>query len=533
MAPRRKALMTLLKLTDLAVVTAALVISVAVDSNGKAITGWPAVLEMRVSLRNFLFVGAYLVAWHFILKMRGLYNSYRLSPASRELGDIAIAVLVAAAPLLPLSFFIGFDHLDERDAITFGVVSFVALGIERRLLRAVARRARGWGRNLREVIIVGDESCALDAAVKLVQREGLGYRVIEILGTGSVSPDASDGDGAYLDGNALVSGNGHARPAARGYANGNGRNGNRRNGNGRNGNGNRHATTSAHASAHGRGPESVLHKLEELLAQQPIDEVFLAMPLDRTQPLLQPLISLCEEQGTTLRVVASLAVLDWSRAAIDTLAGQPVLTISSGPPDTLRLVVKRALDLGVATVGLALFLPLFIAIAIAVRLDSKGPVFFAQDRVGLNRRRFKALKFRTMIDGAELLQPQLEPLNEAEGPVFKIEADPRVTRVGRVLRRLSLDELPQLVNVLVGDMSLVGPRPLPVRDVSRIDVRWHKRRFSVKPGITCLWQINSREPKFDEWIRADMEYIDNWSLALDLKILAKTLPAVISGQGAH
>jgi lipopolysaccharide/colanic/teichoic acid biosynthesis glycosyltransferase len=131
------------------------------------------------------------------------------------------------------------------------------------------------------------------------------------------------------------------------------------------------------------------------------------------------------------------------------------------------------------------------------------------------------------------MQAALEPLNEADGPVFKIENDPRVTRIGKWLRRLSLDELPQLVNVLKGEMSLVGPRPLPVRDVSRIDVRWHKRRFSVKPGITCLWQVNSRLPKFDEWIRSDMEYIDNWSLALDLKILVKTIPAVLSGQGAH
>jgi exopolysaccharide biosynthesis polyprenyl glycosylphosphotransferase len=210
-----------------------------------------------------------------------------------------------------------------------------------------------------------------------------------------------------------------------------------------------------------------------------------------------------------------------------------VLTIRAGAPDPVGLFFKRVIDLVGATIGLILLSPIFLIVALLIKLDSRGPVFFWQDRVGQNRRRFPAYKFRTMVVGAEKMQAALEPLNEAQGPVFKIANDPRVTRVGYWLRKLSIDELPQLVNVLKGEMSLVGPRPLPVRDVDRIDVRWHRRRFSVKPGITCLWQVNSREPQFDDWVRSDMEYIDNWSLALDLKILAKTIPAVISGQGAH
>jgi exopolysaccharide biosynthesis polyprenyl glycosylphosphotransferase len=279
---------------------------------------------------------------------------------------------------------------------------------------------------------------------------------------------------------------------------------------------------------------AVVARVESLLEQTPIDEIFVALPLDAaSQPLVAKLLAMCEEEGITVRVMAHLASLSWAHAIPDELGGQPLLTIYTGPTETSALLVKRLIDIIGALVGLVLFAPLLPFVALAVKLDSTGPVFFAQERVGLNRRRFRACKFRTMIEGAETKQAELEPLNEAEGPVFKIENDPRVTRLGQWLRRTSIDELPQLFNVLRGDMSLVGPRPLPVRDVNRIDVRWHKRRFSVKPGITCLWQVNCREPKFDEWIRQDMEYIDNWSLGLDLQILAKTIPAVLSGHGAH
>ena len=144
------------------------------------------------------------------------------------------------------------------------------------------------------------------------------------------------------------------------------------------------------------------------------------------------------------------------------------------------------------------------------------------------------LKFRTMVDGADRLQHMLEGLNEADGPVFKIKKDPRITRVGKILRRFSIDEFPQLINVLLGDMSLVGPRPLPVRDVERIDIRWQKRRFSIKPGLTCLWQVSGRSDiGFNEWVRLDLDYIDRWSLGLDLLILLKTIPAVFKGPGAY
>ena len=170
---------------------------------------------------------------------------------------------------------------------------------------------------------------------------------------------------------------------------------------------------------------------------------------------------------------------------------------------------------------------------IAIKLTSEGPVLFLQERIGLNKRRFKIYKFRTMIPNAERLMRSLESKNEASGPVFKIKDDPRITPVGRFLRRSSIDELPQLLNVLRGDMSLVGPRPLPVRDYEGFSEDWQRRRFSVTPGITCLWQVNGRsDVSFEEWMLLDLKYLDEWSLWLDLKILAKTVPAVLKGAGA-
>jgi exopolysaccharide biosynthesis polyprenyl glycosylphosphotransferase len=196
-------------------------------------------------------------------------------------------------------------------------------------------------------------------------------------------------------------------------------------------------------------------------------------------------------------------------------------------------MIKRTLDCLLSGTLLVIFSPLFFVVAVLVKLTSPGPIFFCQIRVGLNKRKFNIYKFRTMVANAEQLQDQLLSMNEMSGPVFKIERDPRVTPLGRVLRNTSIDELPQLFNVLKGDMSLVGPRAMSLRDYQLFDKDWQRRRFSVKPGITCLWQIHGRNSiPFEEWMELDMQYIDTWSLWLDLKILVQTVPAVLRGNGA-
>jgi len=223
-----------------------------------------------------------------------------------------------------------------------------------------------------------------------------------------------------------------------------------------------------------------------------------------------------------------------SQTTLDEFHGRPMLVFSSTPGASWQGVAKQILDsVGALLLATVLAVPMLF-VALLIKLTSPGPVFFRQQRAGLNGKPFTMLKFRSMITDAEQRRHELAVLNEMSGPVFKVTNDPRVTGIGRILRKFSIDEFPQLINVLKGEMSLVGPRPLPVDEVRRFDDLAHRRRLSVKPGITCLWQVSGRNNvrDFRDWVRLDLEYIDNWSLWLDLKILFRTIPVVLLGTGA-
>ena len=241
---------------------------------------------------------------------------------------------------------------------------------------------------------------------------------------------------------------------------------------------------------------------------------------------------LCEELGVTARVVLNFFPHSISRVELHELDGFPLLSFSTTPTNEALMFVRRILDVFLASVLAILTLPITIATAVLIKVTSPGPVLFKQERSGLNGRVFVMYKFRSMTDNSEQLRFELETLNEMDGPVFKSSRDPRITVIGKIIRRFSVDELPQLYNVLRGDMSLVGPRPPLPQEVARY-ARWQRRRLSMKPGMTCLWQISGRnEVSFDDWMKLDLTYIDNWSLLLDLKILLKTVPVVLLGRGA-
>ncbi|MEM7220384.1 MAG: sugar transferase [Pseudomonadota bacterium] len=289
-----------------------------------------------------------------------------------------------------------------------------------------------------------------------------------------------------------------------------------------------------------RGPEEVeglrvyrgSHWIREILETHVIDEVVVCLPRSLIGSL-QQVVAQCEEQAICLRFMADLYDIESDNVSLQKVGDVPMLTIEPVALDERNLLLKRMFDLLASAVALTLLAPFFALVAAAIKLDSKGPVFFVQRRVGLNKRTFPMIKFRSMREDAEAIMAKIEHLNEAAGPIFKMEDDPRVTRIGKLMRRTSIDELPQLFNVFCGHMSLVGPRPMSMRDVGQFSLAIQRRRFSVRPGLACLREISGRSKlSFDKWLELDLKYIDEWSLRLDFKILIYLIPVVLRGEGA-
>lgn len=290
-------------------------------------------------------------------------------------------------------------------------------------------------------------------------------------------------------------------------------------------------------------------RLAEVLRRTPVDEVLVTLPIKSCYDQIQATFRTCEEAGVTVSLCGDLFGTHMPgssdspshRVSVHGTVSAPTwgparsvprLTYRPVPHSRLGLGSKRVVDVVGATIALTILAVPMILIAIAVKLTSRGPILFRQERCGLNHRTFRMLKFRTMVKNAEAMKRELEHLNEQEGPVFKIARDPRITPIGRFLRKFSLDELPQFFNVLRGEMSLVGPRPPIPKEVEKYEW-WQRRRLSMKPGLTCLWQVSGRNKiSFRRWMELDLEYIDHWSLWLDLKLIVKTVPAVLFGRGA-
>jgi len=419
-----------------------------------------------------------LIIWSVLLFTYHSYHSHRTIPVTTEALTTVRVVVVGNVLLATIAYLLPLRQLSRAWFVLFGTLAALFLVLEKIVVRVIARYVRSKGLNYRTVMIVGTGRRATDLAHMIEAHKYWGYKIL----------------GFVSDGHRLS--NGWAR-----------------------------------YRVFGTVPD--LKRILEhwLLDADPIDEIVFAVTRKKLDEMKQ-IFLMCEELGIRTRVAINFFPNRVARIEIEELEGIPFLTFTTTPSNETQLALKRTLDIGVALALLTFATPVITLVALMIKLTSPGSVLFKQKRIGLNGRMFMLYKFRTMIEDAHERRGEVEHLNEMSGPVFKSKADPRVTPVGRVLRRFSLDELPQLWNVLKGDMSLVGPRP-PIPEEVASYHRWHRRRLSMKPGLTCLWQISGRNNvDFDRWMELDLQYIDNWSPSLDVKILLRTIPAVLSGRGA-
>jgi exopolysaccharide biosynthesis polyprenyl glycosylphosphotransferase len=476
-AVRRRFLLGALKLFDLAMLVLSFGVAAVLAAYADKRFSFEEFFSIRVKLSNCLIFAGLLIVWHAIFALCGLYRSHRLSTARAEINDVLVAVALSGVALALGATMLPITMVTPRFVILFWATATLLLTASRAALRKSLGQVRLRGHNLRHVLIVGTNARAIKYAQRIVEEPERGYRLL-----GFVDEDWEGTEDFLMSGFMLVCG---------------------------------------------------MDDLPEFLRHNVVDEVTMYLPLRSHFQSAFRVAELCEQHGITMRFDGDIFGLKTARARAEELDGENYVSTYTGVREWWPLVLKRAFDIAISSVLLAALSPILAVTALLIWMSSRGSILFLQERVGLNKRRFRIYKFRTMVPNADKLLKDLEKHNEVSGPVFKIKNDPRITPLGRFLRRTSIDELPQLLNVLKGDMSLVGPRPLPVRDYEGFNEDWQRRRFSVRPGITCLWQVNGRSSiPFEQWMELDLQYMDEWSLWLDLKILARTIPAVMKGSGA-
>lgn len=413
--------------------------------------------------------------WLAVFKLVGLYEGKKFTALIDEIAMLFWGVTVSTLILLGLLFLYREFWFSRLVIVNAWWISFIFLGTARVLGWGLSRVLHFRGVGIRNTLILGVGEMGQTLARKMILDGGLGYRAV-----------------GFLDDDPVKAGKHY----------------------------------------HGIPVLGPLSKVKEVLQGQKIEEVLIAsskIPADRVLDIITD----CERFGVEFKLVPGILELIASRVDADEIAGVPLLTVSEIRLKGANAVIKRAVDIVSSSLGLAALSPVFLAFGLLVKLTSAGPVFFRQERIGLDEKPFYMFKFRSMIQNADALFPQLEPLSEVEGHLFKIKDDPRITPIGKFMRRWSIDELPQLLNVLIGDMSLIGPRPPLPREVVKYN-SWHKKRLRVRPGITGPWQVAGRSLlPFEDMVRLDIYYIENWSLWLDFKILLRTVPVVLLGRGAY
>ena len=422
---------------------------------------------------QYLTLGILIIpVWFILIKVVNLQSEQRVKAYSVILIEYGIIIIIGVSILFISIFLFKLDNISRIAILIFGITDFLFLFTAKIILFKRIKRKAIKGKGLKNVILITDET-SIDFIEKIIHGKQWGYKIFSIISDSDIITKK------YC-GNYKIQGN--------------------------------------------------TADIDKIVEKNAIDEIIYCKNDINTHEV-QNLIYSCEEIGVTLQMQSEFFSLIASKSHVNYFSETPVMSFSTTPTDYFALSVKSVLDYIISFFALLIFSPFLITIGIIIKIESKGPVFFKQKRVGLRGRMFAMYKFRTMVKNAEKLKQNLQDKNEADGPVFKIKNDPRITRFGAFLRKTSLDEFPQFFNVLLGDMSIVGPRP-PVKEETEQYERHQLRRLSMKPGITCIWQVSGRnEISFEDWMKMDLQYIDNWSLKFDLILILKTINAIFRRTG--